>query len=487
MKKFFLVKPIFSVIMFALLLIVGCNKEGAELLEPNAAIVERGGEDSMTDVPKAKKSLADLSGCYNEVVGTIDAPRFEEVYGFANEILITYKDKSGRTTQLIPLLIEGEIRNLFIQNEQGDFYILEETSQLSTVDVVGTGISRFVSNLFSVKQYLADTPDYSMVDGFLGGSYLVNGQGMELSLVEKQSISGPDSGVLSGKLSDLCEDAIDIMLPFYAIMFNLPPGYETELFDAIAASHPSSEYCVCPIPNLVLENLIPTISDPDVRQDLIEYYFTISIVIYQPGATAIQTGLDLSCFEDCSGTGTQSVTICVDQPNPGTTDPYSYGDNSGSSGSSKGKSNVDVGHTFLVLEQNINGNTHIAVLGFYPDNGVSPTSPEVAGIFHDDSDHHYDVSVTYSLSCSDFEDLISFINLQLFTVPNYNLNSYNCTDFGISSLNDLGLNVPDTFGSWPLGGGSNPGALGEDLRNITLDPTMSRDDNGGTAPTQNCF
>jgi hypothetical protein len=68
---------------------------------------------------------------------------------------------------------------------------------------------------------------------------------------------------------------------------------------------------------------------------------------------------------------------------------------------------------------------------------------------------------------------------------NYNLNSANCTDFVIQVLQTgAGITLPDTQGNWPMGGGSNPGDFGEDLRNLTLSPSMSRNTLGGRTPCQ---
>ena len=46
----------------------------------------------------------------------------------------------------------------------------------------------------------------------------------------------------------------------------------------------------------------------------------------------------------------------------------------------------------------------------------------------------------------------------------YDLEDNNCTDATIAAGAAVGVQVPDTQGSWPTGRGSNPGDLGEDLR-----------------------
>ena len=469
-----------------------CEKETELTPDDNVNVEMRGGDDSTDKPSKGKKAITKFSGCYNDVAGAIDKPLFEQVYGELTDLVINYTDKNGRQTEIIPLTINGELAHYYIQDQNEDMFALAETASLSDADVAGTGVSRFVSKLFQVSDYVAGPADVGMIMGILGDEYQVSGSSKEINLQEKQNIGGDNPALMTGKLNELCEDGIYLMLPYYADFFGLPTvdpfDYTDLIFDAIVASHPSGDNCVCPIPNVVLENLIPNVTDPFVQQDLIDQYFTISTVVYSPNTVALQSGSQLDCFEDCSGGGgTHTVTICVDQPNPNTPDAYSYGENSGSSGSSNGKSNIDVGHTFLVLEQNINGNTHIAVLGFYPDGGVSPFSPVVPGQIFDDGEHAYDVSVTYEIDCTDFQALVSEIELQYLLDPDYDLSNYNCTDFGINTMNTIGLGIPDTYGWWPLGGGSNPGALGEDLRALPLGPNMTRDDDGGTAPEQNCL
>ncbi|WP_281847919.1 hypothetical protein [Olleya namhaensis] len=69
-------------------------------------------------------------------------------------------------------------------------------------------------------------------------------------------------------------------------------------------------------------------------------------------------------------------------------------------------------------------------------------------------------------------------------IENYNINENNCTNQGIDCLNAGGINLPDTQGSWFLGygGGNNPADLGEDIREMELEPNMTRFTNPGNAP-----
>ena len=48
----------------------------------------------------------------------------------------------------------------------------------------------------------------------------------------------------------------------------------------------------------------------------------------------------------------------------------------------------------------------------------------------------------------------------------------------------MGLDIPDTYKAWYVGGGSNPGTLGEDLRDYSGGD--SSDTTGGEAPDSSC-
>ena len=57
---------------------------------------------------------------------------------------------------------------------------------------------------------------------------------------------------------------------------------------------------------------------------------------------------------------------------------------------------------------------------------------------------------------------------------NYDLNSNNCSSFAIRALRSAGINLPFTMGTWPNGGGYNPGDLGEDIRSMSLSAGMTK-------------
>lgn len=83
----------------------------------------------------------------------------------------------------------------------------------------------------------------------------------------------------------------------------------------------------------------------------------------------------------------------------------------------------------------------------------------------------------------------------------YHLETNNCTHFATWICNSINLGVPagvgvmwPTFQPSPLNGtpilvpvtGSNPGALGQQLRTLPLTNLMSKDDDGGIANETFC-
>ena len=96
----------------------------------------------------------------------------------------------------------------------------------------------------------------------------------------------------------------------------------------------------------------------------------------------------------------------------------------------------------------------------------------------DNAGHDFDVSASVNISSSQLTNLYNGI---LSSHASYNLNTFNCTDFGIKMGNLLSMGIPDTNGTWPGGGGSNPGNLGQDIRNMSLKNGVTRNSTGGKA------
>ena len=181
-------------------------------------------------------------------------------------------------------------------------------------------------------------------------------------------------------------------------------------------------------------------------------------------------------FIDCSNNeGVFTFTIYVDQPNPGTRDTYL--------GSIFGSDPIDAGHTFVSLSYNDGTTTNTVTYGLYPASGVTPKQPETYGAVVDNGGHTYDVAMTFDVSCSDFNTLMNqSLGLE---GQNYDLNSNNCTDFGLGIANSIDSGIPDSKGIWGFWGGTNPGDLGEDLKEYSND-SATLINQPGIAPETNC-
>ena len=126
-------------------------------------------------------------------------------------------------------------------------------------------------------------------------------------------------------------------------------------------------------------------------------------------------------------------------------------------------SDVDVGHTFVhLLKKNKDGSTAEITVGFYPSKEVDPMKPEVKGMLIHDKGHAAEVKATKKVTHDQFFKAVKYIEDQ--GSATYNLNTYNCTDFGICVAGAAGWNISSQRGKWPFGGGHNPGDLGEDLK-----------------------
>jgi len=166
----------------------------------------------------------------------------------------------------------------------------------------------------------------------------------------------------------------------------------------------------------------------------------------------------LKCFNVTQGA---TLTLHVDQPRANSDDTWRAT-----------WSGVDVGHTFISISQN--GITRI--LGYYPTpNTINPANNISApAVIRNNENHEYDVSASMTITGSELSTVINTITTYDST---YNLNTNNCTDFGITICNSVGMGLADTPGTWPFGGnGSNPGNLGQDVRsmnnsNVTVNGT----------------
>ena len=144
---------------------------------------------------------------------------------------------------------------------------------------------------------------------------------------------------------------------------------------------------------------------------------------------------------------------------------------------------ANIGHTFIGIEQN----GVIRNIGFYPDSPMATLLKSQNGELHDNSTSPYDVSITIDVNAGQLKDIINSVE----NYPSvYDLNNYNCTDFGIKIAGLGGLTLPETIGEYNAYAGlvkfkgRNPSDLAEDIRTLTLPPGASIDLNGGNAPVR---
>ena len=127
----------------------------------------------------------------------------------------------------------------------------------------------------------------------------------------------------------------------------------------------------------------------------------------------------------------------------------------------------NVGHTFVTLIKfNADSTTLSRSFGFYPrkDNLLSatPLIPSATSVFKDDSQHEWDEVVGKFITKRKFDKIIRLV--KEYRCKKYNLNSNNCTDFGLDIAAIAGIKIKETVSSWPLGKGNNPANAGQSIR-----------------------
>jgi hypothetical protein len=174
----------------------------------------------------------------------------------------------------------------------------------------------------------------------------------------------------------------------------------------------------------------------------------------------------LKCFDK---TQPASFTLYVDQPTANSNTPWSGNPLS-----------PDVGHTFISIKQ---GTTR-RLLGFYPGIEVDLDNPATTGVFHDNSAHEFDVSISLVINPAQLTNLLNYVKTK--STATYNLNSYNCTDFGMAAASLAGLSLPSAFGTWGApgvgtGAGDNPGQLGQNVRGLPTPTGAVKSTSSGTS------
>lgn len=152
-----------------------------------------------------------------------------------------------------------------------------------------------------------------------------------------------------------------------------------------------------------------------------------------------------------------SLTLYVDQARKGTRDLVDIS-----------REERKPGHAYVGMEQldSQTGETKRLVLGFYTQSELAATTGSyTAGAWGDDGNTPYTVSVKVSVTASQFQETIYY--LENLGTPAYNLVTNNCTTMAASIISPY-LKLPGGSGPiGPLGTGMTPGNLGQDLFNDT--------------------
>lgn len=174
----------------------------------------------------------------------------------------------------------------------------------------------------------------------------------------------------------------------------------------------------------------------------------------------------LKCFDS---TQPAVFTLYVDQPTANSNAPWSGN-----------PVNPNVGHTFVSIKQG----TVRRVLGFYPSTSVNLDNPATTGICKNDSAEEFDVSLSLNVNISQLNNILNYIKFKASTT--YNLNTFNCTDFGMSVMSLAGITIPSAYGTWGAtgigsGAGDNPGQLGQNIRNMPVSSGVVKTTSSGNA------
>jgi len=166
----------------------------------------------------------------------------------------------------------------------------------------------------------------------------------------------------------------------------------------------------------------------------------------------IENGDITDCFNDGKKAIAYGIMVHVKQPKAGVRTVMSKLNN--------------VGHTFVTLIKfNADSTTLSRSFGFYPkkDNLLSatPLIPTTTSVFKDDAKHEWDEVVGKLISKRKFDKIIQMV--KQYKCKKYNLNSNNCTDFGLDIAAIAGIKIKDTHSTWFLGKGNNPGNAGQSI------------------------
>ena len=185
----------------------------------------------------------------------------------------------------------------------------------------------------------------------------------------------------------------------------------------------------------------------------------------------------LNCFNTQNNQGgTHKITLYADQPIANSDDCSSLAKRGG--------------HAFLGIAQQLNGESKSLNIGLYPQSLLKAIGYS-GGVFNNDENHPYDVSITWDVTPAQFNTLIS--NLQQFSIPpDYNVAAYNCSDFALSAIQGIGISfdspkvpqyIPFPPGTFTVIYAKCSGQLGQDMRAYTPPGGgVTKNTSGGNSP-----
>ena len=123
----------------------------------------------------------------------------------------------------------------------------------------------------------------------------------------------------------------------------------------------------------------------------------------------------------------------------------------------------DPGHVFIEVIDGAAGNS--TTVGFYPEARSLHRRyfPHDDGDLRGDINHPWDVKLEIAITEDQYEEIMAQIEADRQNPPPYDLNDNNCADYVLDLLDGIGIHIESEEGSWILGGGQNPGDLGQDL------------------------
>lgn len=208
----------------------------------------------------------------------------------------------------------------------------------------------------------------------------------------------------------------------------------------------------------------PTVSNPSY---ITNYFNSYNEYVYQVSGTTDWVDLreNLRCFgQNSNSNSIFRVVVFVDQPVPGYRSIH------------LNSSNSSPGHTWIGLEEYTAGQAITRYIGYYPAQIAHPISPNAPGAVKTEEGRSADVSLAIEVNQAQFISLITTLTATQST--EYDLNDHNCTHYVMAAYTAMGVNLPQTIGTWWNGGGYNPSDLGEDIRTMTLQPNMTRNTTG---------